>query len=385
MRFLLFSPGSTIHTERFTELLLNSGHEVVLVDEKDPGLEPRRSYRFIQLRAVYLRGERFRPVGKLGQMIRRRQFKSLIDQIRPDVVHVHWIDFRADICAQLNIHPLVFTVWGTDINRLFVNGKPLSGCEDIGGILARADLITADSYEILRRCELLSGRKLNSCIFHLGVDLDAFQRNVSKDASALRSRLDIPPHWKVILNARRIHPSLGAMHMINAFTEVSRDLPDLCLVLRQYNSDPNLEQRLLDLIERMGLGSRIFWLKECSYSEVAVHYAIADVVVNYPDEDAFPVSLMEAACARRYIVTSDLPVYREVFCDEVCYVAAGQPTLLARALKNALSKASQERSCKIEAAARIAGIVSSPQTNLNRLMQCITTLQENSPTPKFIE
>jgi len=378
MRFLLFSPGSTIHTERFTELLLNKGHEVVLVDEKEPKLEPRASYRFIQLRAVYLRGERFRAVGKLGQMIRYRQFKSLIDQIRPDVVHVHWIDFRADLCAKLNVHPLVFTVWGTDINRLFINGdKPQSGAGQIGEILARADLITADSYEILRRCELLAGRKLNTCIFHIGVSLDVFQRDFSNDASLLRARLGIPSHWKVILNARRIHPSLGATHLINAFAEVSLGLPDLCLVLRQYNSDPKLEQCLLDLIERMGLGSRVFWLKECSYSEVPVHYAIADVVVNYPDEDAFPVSLMEAASARRYIVTSDLSVYREIFCEEVCYVPAGQPLLLARALKNALSKDPQERRHKIEAAARLASIVASPQTNLTRLMAHVASLRAN--------
>jgi glycosyltransferase involved in cell wall biosynthesis len=378
MRFLLFSPGSTIHTERFTELLLNTGHEVVLVDEKDPGLQPQANYRFIQLRAVYLRGERFRAVGKLGQMIRRRQFRSVIDQVQADVVHVHWIDFRADICAQLNIHPLVFTVWGTDINRLFDNGKPRSGCGEIGGILARADLITADSYEILRRCELLAGRKLNTSIFHIGVAVEAFQRDFSDDASVLRAWLGIPPDWKVILNARRIHPSLGAMHVINAFAEVCFDFPDLCLVLREYNSDPNLVQEISERIKLMNLGSRVFWLTPSSDSEVPVHYAIADVVVNYPDEDALPVSLMEAALAKRYIVTSDLPAYREIFPEEVSYVPAKQPRVLARAIKEALSSAPEANSDKISAAARISASVGSPKRNLERLTQCVSALGQNN-------
>jgi glycosyltransferase involved in cell wall biosynthesis len=378
MRFLVFSSGSTIHTERFIELLLDAGHEIVLVDEKDPGLKPRASYRFIQLRAVYLRGERFKAISKLGQMIRCQQFKSLIDQIQPDVVHVHWIDFRADLCVQVGVHPLVLTAWGTDINRLFTSSaKPRCGAWRIGEILSRADLITADSHTILRRCELLAGRKLNTCIFHIGVDLETFQSDRSRDACALRTRMGISPSSKVILNARRIHPMLGSLHLINGFAEISSEVPDVCLVLRQYNSDPNTEKQILDMIKRMALGSRVFWLKPSSYSEVPVHYAMADVIVNYPDEDAFPVSLMEAALARRCIITSDLPAYREVFSDEVCYVPAGQPSLLSRAIRKTLSRGPEETSRKIAAAALVADTVGSPQRNLARLTQCVTTLQQN--------
>ena len=376
MRILLFSPGSTVHTERFTKLLLDAGHEIVLADEVDPRLLSHPNYRFIRFRATYLRGERFSPVGKLGKMIRRSQIKSVIDRARADIVHIHWIDFRADLCTQLKVHPLVLTAWGTDINHLFLDSRqPREGSQHMGDALAHADLITADSDEILRRCEVLAGRKLNTCIFHIGVNVDVFGGDLA-GASTIKKRLGIPDSWRVILNARRIHPSLGTMHVLKGFAEVAWDIPNLCLVFRQYNGNFEVEQSLRSTIKNLGLESRTFWLKGTSYSEVPLHYALADVVVNYPDEDAFPVSLLEAALARRCIVTSDLPVYREVFNKEVIYVPPGNQKLLGQALRAVLEEDPHEGNGRIEAAARIAAIVGSPRINVENLMRSYATLKK---------
>ena len=328
MKVLMLAPGNSPHSRRLIELLLTEGCAVACVDGQNPLPNASANYDFIPLPPV--RGIRFRWFrNHLEARVRGWQLRRLWNRLRPDVVNVQWIDVRAEACARARLRPLVLSCWGTDINRLFTTGhEDPAERRRVASTIARADCITADSPEVLQRCELLAGRPVPSKLLFFGIDPELFKPGYAQEARDLRQRLGIPSGSKVILSPRRGHPSLGQRHILEAFASIAEQRPgaDAVLVFRHYlTSSDAFEQELRQQVEKLGLGRKVFWLGETSYQEVPAHYAMSDLVVNYPEQDGFPVSLFEAAMCRRPVITSRLPGIRGGIRRRVCECAASRP------------------------------------------------------------
>src|SRR5262245_30473793 len=111
MRILMLAPGAWIHSERSVNCLLENGQEVTLVDINNPFPEGRRGYKFIRYPRT---GERYyrRFVGsrisdQLSLRLTVSQLKMLWRRLKPDVVHVCWLDLRAYHCIEAGLKPLV--------------------------------------------------------------------------------------------------------------------------------------------------------------------------------------------------------------------------------------------------------------------------------------
>jgi glycosyltransferase involved in cell wall biosynthesis len=383
LKILMLAPGMSVHTQRIIAMLLEAGHSVTLVAQQDPLPEGVAHYEFIRFPGIRgIHRIKYSWVASLERLIRIAQMRMIWRRTRPDVVNVQGVDLRAFYCASAGLRPLVLTCWGTDINCLFglktddpsyrtrlieiMSAKgtipadiaPLmhKHRKRIAKALAAADSITVDSPLVSSRCEALVGRKLPIRLFYFGVDFGRFRPGYAQEAAALRRKLGIPATAKVILSARLIQPLNGHDHLLRAFATLTRDprLPASALVLKRYLCCQEEVARLATLVEELGVSSSVHWLDEVPYDHMPAQYAMADVIVNYPEQDAFPVTFFEAAACKRPVITSNLPAYENVFGDSFLTIPPKDVPALCHALRQCLTEDDSQTRKRVEKAYAIA-------------------------------
>lgn len=357
MKVLILAPGNSLHSQRLIELLLGQGCHVVCVDERNPLQQTAPNYEFIPM--PRLRGFRFQWSRRhLTARLAGRELRKIWERVRPDVVNVHFVDIRAEACAKANLHPLVLSCWGTDINQFFQSESPdLQARARIGAALAGADCVTGGNPEILDRCQTLAGRPLRTEFFQFGIDIHRFQHTAPAAGLALRRELGIAPEAKVFLSIRPVSVIMGQDQILEAFARIApeKDLPPSVLVFKKHDPIPReYLARLQARTKELGLESRIWFIEQAAYEQMPAQYAMADVILNYAKMDGFPVSFFEAAASHRPVITNRLSIYENVFRDTFVMVPSNDPVALAAAMRDSLLENPAGARRRVEAAYAIA-------------------------------
>lgn len=71
-----------------------------------------------------------------------------------------------------------------------------------------------------------------------------------------------------------------------------------------------------DLAEQLGVGEKVRWMESVPIDHLPQIYSFADVVINYPSMDAFPVTFLEAAACECSVISCQLPAYVGTFAEE---------------------------------------------------------------------
>jgi len=339
MKILLLAPGESIHSRRFLQMLLDRGHQVTLVDFHDPIPQGCLSYRFIAYPKPFKQlSGKYRSLRYFASWVERMKLKHIWKMVKPDIVHVHWIDGRAEQCGKAGLHPLILTCWGSDINNLFE-----SKCQDEHYLhqtitaLSCADYITADTNQVLERCNTLVGKELKSGLFYFGIDFNRFHPNIpSKEVIIFKENFNIPLNAKIILSIRRLVPMLGHEHILRAFSSLISQINDeFVLIFHHYlGKNSAYEYKLKKLADNLGISQNIIWLEGIRDDQMPELYSSADLIINFPDYDGLPVSLFEAAACKKMIVTNNLIAYKEILeKSNFTVVPVGDTSQLASAMK----------------------------------------------------
>jgi glycosyltransferase involved in cell wall biosynthesis len=308
MKVLMVAPGTSPHAWRPLAWLLARGVEVVFLDEVDPLAAGAPGYRFVPLPRSGLAVLRRLVGSRIALALakwRAWPLRRLWQRERPDVVHVHWVDPRAQHCAAAGMHPLVLTVWGSDVNDLLDPGANPAMRAAIGEALAAADLVCIDGADMAEKCAQLAGRPVPTRLLTLGVDTKRFAPGWAEEAAHLRHWLDIAPGTRVVLSPRAMAGLYRHHEVLEAFAAAG--VPDAVLVFIRYNPGnfadcQVLEAELRDHAARLGVADALRFCDRLAVELLPALYNAADVVVNFPARDAFPVTFLEAlACARPVI------------------------------------------------------------------------------------
>jgi len=326
MKILMAGPFS-VHTTRQVDWMLDRGQEVVLLSDRDIYPKGRKDYRFIHQAVV--RGARFcrlllpkRFAERLIEWLHIVQYRFWLALVRPDVIHVNWVDDIAFYLARAGAWPLVLTIWGSDVNRLFLPDFDFRHWRHTAGALARATIVIADARDMIGKCARLTGKPVRVELLALGIDTGLFKADGPGQAESVRSwrrSLDIPEGAKVVVSIRALDYKYGHDQILSAF---ARALPEIggnaVLLYRRYNPDEagECERQLRRQAEKLGILDRVRWMEAVPYARLPEIYALADLIVNYPEIDAFPVSFIEAAACGRPLVTSRLEAYEGTFAEE---------------------------------------------------------------------
>ena len=112
MKICYVAPGDVIHTIRWVKYFADNGDEVHLIARYfgECGLEN------VNLHLLKRFSLRFGFLGDLlSYVFCIIQVRGLIKKINPDIVHGHNILCHGLFSALSSFHPLVLTVWGSDV------------------------------------------------------------------------------------------------------------------------------------------------------------------------------------------------------------------------------------------------------------------------------
>jgi L-malate glycosyltransferase len=278
------------HVEHLALAMHERGFEVVVGGDTVPDLPP--STLQLELRAA----PRLSRSSARGAVAHVRWIGRLLRELRPDVVHAHWLPGFAFFAAVAGAQPLVAMAWGSDVFR----ARRLQTLANRVTV-RRAALVMADSQALLDRLVPLGARRCE--LVNWGVDLSLFKVG---DRSALKASLGLGS-GPVVLSPRSLMPVYNPRTIIDAFAQVAAERDDVQLVLKHMG------------VVREDLGplpDRVHVVSNVDYAQMPAYYGAADVCVSIASSDSAPRSVFEAMACGAPCVLSDLPWVHEQIADE---------------------------------------------------------------------
>ena len=346
MRILIIGPWFSPHTTRPISWLLQAGHQVLFLGDRDPFPESGGAYSFQGF-----------PGGDLGDII--GSLAEIRDRFRPDAVHVHWIDEKAWLCVKAGLAPLVLSAWGSDINQFYRPEHDVFKRRLIGEALASADLTIVDAPTMAEKCTELAGTAIATEFLHLGLDIGLFKPGYREQAAAWRRRLDIPADATVLLSPRGWGASNGHHRILEAF---ARALPECgsntILLFKIFNSSSfgdnnSYEMELRRRAIELGVSGQLRWMGDVPADRLPEIFALSDITLNYPDQDTLPITLAESVACQCCAITVLLPSYRGTYVERhLRSFAPGDEDDLVRAMVEFVTMGTERRMCCVLPASR---------------------------------
>ena len=316
VRLLMLGAVNHPHVEHLALAMHERGFEVVVAGDTVPDLPP--STLPVELRAAPLltRGS---PRGAVAHV---RWIRRLLRELRPDVVHAHWLPGFAFFAAVAGARPLVAMAWGSDVLRA-------RRAQTLANRFAvrRASLVMADSQALLDRLVALGARQWE--LVNWGVDLALFRPG---DRPALRAELGLGD-GPVILSPRSLMPVYNPRVILDAWARLAAERDDVQLVLKHMGV-------VREVLGELPFAERVHVVGHVPYERMAGYYGAADACVSIASSDSSPRSVFEAMACGAPCVISDLPWVHEQIADgREALVVPIEAGAVADALRRLLSDA----------------------------------------------
>lgn len=294
LRVLVAGWLNSPHVRAWGELVALSGHEVQLAGRLAPGwpeLElPWPAHPLDTSWPPPLRG--FALSGALGRVSR---------EVKPDLVHAHYLPEYGWMAARNHLAPLVSSAWGSDV--LAARGVNRSRARRA---LHASSLVFVDSEHLGREVQALAGRDVPLKVVRWGLDLDAFAPG---DRAAAREALGLPRDERLVVAVRGFKPVYNPELVLEAFARVRAERSDVRLLLK--HPETVVPESVPVAMERLGLAEVVTLLGNVPAERLPDVYRAADVVVSLASSDSSPRSVWEALACERPVVVSDLPWARD--------------------------------------------------------------------------
>lgn len=323
MRLCIISNPNSIHTHRWVGYFVERGHDITLIGDLPLQRAAPVGVRYVDLPAEQ-RG------GKLRYAAWTRTVRRVVSELRPDVLHAHYVASTGWLGAGAGYHPFLVTAWGSD---LLVNAQRSPVQRQLARwVLRRADYVTCVSHNLAAVARQLGAAPDRIEVAPWGVDTDVFRPTDDRDA--LRRTLGLEPALTV-MSIRSLKPVYNPLVIADAFGLVAQQAPAVRFIVRTHNSDPDLLAEFRRRIDAAGATSAVSYTGDLSDDRaIAEGYAAADIAVSVPSSDGTPSSVLEAMACGAVPVLSDLPSLHEWVVDgrEGLFVPVGDSAALAAAI-----------------------------------------------------
>lgn len=317
MNILMLGDGSASAVTRPLAWMLNAGLSVWLMSHKNPYLlNSPKGYEFVPTDFVQPGG---RADGAWRQA-RITELRALVERIDPGIVHVHGLGIPAAISAAAGVQPLVFSVWGW-LNHL-VHGPQIIQEVHLDMLVASSRALIVESPALLRaaRSRWPEGPRIE--LIPMGVDPRRFRPPDRAQRRVWRHNLHITDDAFVILSPRGWGHVYNHDLILRAFhCALPRFRRTALLAVTRMGRNNRIGEAeevyhaFMRAAESWGIGDLIRTLPALPYDLMPGLFAMADGLVNYPSQDAFAATLMEAAACELPIVCARLPAYAGTFVE----------------------------------------------------------------------
>lgn len=292
-----------MHDERFLASLANEEHLDVWFVGRCVGM-PDSLPLCDLVRTVPLtsRTPRDAAPDQLDEVI--EEFRNILLDIRPDVVHAGPIQDCAYIAVMSDVAPVLATSWGFDMLLDAERGDSWTDATRI--VMARSAGYFCDCSTVRDKMVEFGARANRPFVqFPWGTDPQRFSPGPGQPV--LRSRF--ADGRSVVLLCTRSWESLSRVDVVlGAFAKAYATDPNLRLVLLGSGSQ---HDQVLKKIAHLRLEAVVSTPGQVDVAHLPEYYRAADIYVSSAESDGTSVSLLEAMATGLPVVVTDIPSNRE--------------------------------------------------------------------------
>jgi glycosyltransferase involved in cell wall biosynthesis len=287
-RILFFADAASVHTRRWVAAVVERGAEAIVISRQAGEVPGAREVIVIEPGLDKLGW--FRALPEV-----RRQSRRLMADFKPDLVHGHYVTSYGLWAAACGLSvPKVLTAWGSDI--LVTPRESRLMRLVVGWSLRHADLITADSFDVVQE---ISGYHPSAPVHQIlwGADTDKFTPGT-------------PATDFEVVSLRSWEPNYNIDLIIEAFARFTSLRPHSQARLHLLGGGP-LASALQDRVAELRLLQQVRFHGRVGDQAMVDAIQRARVSVSVPTSDATSVSVLESMACGLPIIASDLPANRQ--------------------------------------------------------------------------
>jgi len=277
MKICLIASPTSIHTLRWIEFLKKAGNEVHLITFSPAEVNGATVHSLNAKFSLGLLSKIFAPLPTLLDLRFIPKIKRILKEIKPDILHGHYLTCYAFFAACTTFHPLVVSAWGSDLSTdpdQSVFSKLI-----IKYVFKKADLIHLADKPAKDRAIKLGCEDRKIFLQLWGIDVSRF--SPENRSEILRRQLGIESSYAIInanalTNQKYCHDVL-----IKAIPHVLKNIENVKFIFTA--SGPS-KQELKQLAEKLNIKNHVIFLGGISYAKMPTYLASADIYVDtfYP-------------------------------------------------------------------------------------------------------
>jgi L-malate glycosyltransferase len=283
-RILYIADSTSVHTQRWLKYFADCGHEIYIITIGKKRQTLPYAHHVFNFDRFYYNSPIF-----LKYLFKT---KRLIQAIKPDILHAHFVHQYGWLAALSGFHPFILTAWGTDVLKLPYASRGKLGKWLTQYALKKADIITATSSAARNEVIALGADRKKTQVIFWGVDTQIFHPDI--DVEDFRKSLSIPEKAQIVLSNRNCAPLYNIDIIIKAMVNVLKQYPETILILQNAAEKNSYVSELKRLVSVNGIEGAVRFLPSYPHEKLPPLYALADIYVSVPTWDAGPVSLKEA-------------------------------------------------------------------------------------------
>ena len=301
MRLIYFSLGYSTHDYRFLKAISDGGHDVHFVQlEGNRRQVESRSVPENVHQVIWKGGREPFTWSKLPALV--MDFKRLLRDLKPDLVHAGPIQTCAFIAVLAGASPLLTMSWGFDLMDDVHQGWMWEFATKY--TLKRSTFFTSDANVTKDKAVAYGMNPEKTIVFPWGVDLEHFSKKEARKES----------EGFVLFCNRSWETRYGVDVLARAFVKVASQREDVRLLLLGGGSQG---ANLRKIFQSGGVDEYVTYGGQISQTDLPRWYHMADLYISPSHVDGSSVSLMEALACGLPCLVSDIPANKEwVFEDE---------------------------------------------------------------------
>ena len=286
MKLCIVGPANSAHIVKWCKWFSGHGHEVSVISFTPGEIENTRVYSLDV--EVDTEGS---DLGKLKYMLTGRKIRSLLKEISPDAVSVHYATSYGVAMALSGVKGYALSVWGTDIYD-FPKKSPLHKAL-LEFSLRRPAVLLSTSRAMAEEAANYTKRRF--VITPFGVDMELFR----PEAAERRTDCFTVGTVKSLSDIYGIRDILKAAAILKKKGEIP-------LRVRIAGDGPQAEEYKA-LAKELEIDDITTFLGVISQEQAAVEWASMDVALIPSERESFGVSAVEAQACGTPVIISDAP------------------------------------------------------------------------------
>ncbi len=308
MKLLLLADPSSTHTIKWAKSLAKKDVDIFIFGLSDYDQSVYENFENIK---VYSLGyKRNIIMGKEGNVSKLRYLKALpavkkvIKGYKPDIVHAHYATSYGLLGALSGFHPLIISVWGSDIFNFPRKSFLHKGLIKFN--LKKADKILSTSNIMAIETQKYTNKEIQVTPF--GVDLNIF-KPIKVESIFGQKKI-------VIGTIKALEKKYGIDYLIRAFQIVSSRHPRLPLRLLIVGNGSQ-EEDLKKLVSKLDIKNKVIFAGRIKYTEVPKYHNMLSIFlsISISNCESFGVAVIEASACEKAVVVSNVGGLPEVVED----------------------------------------------------------------------